>query len=44
MGMHGDEIIIAFDEPRMLTREDLKSPSKEIEATITLFRRRLKSQ
>lgn len=44
MGDHADKTIIAFDEPRILTREDLKNPSKEIEATITLFRRRLKSQ
>jgi len=44
MGIHGDEVIVAFDEPRILTREDLKNPSKEIEATMTLFRRRLKSQ
>ena len=40
---HGDEVIIAFDRPQVLTREDLSKSEKQVERTITLFRRRLKS-
>lgn len=43
MGQHGDEVIIAFDRPQVLTREDLSKSEKQVERTITLFRRRLKS-
>lgn len=43
MGQHGDEVIIAYEDPRLITREDLLNSEKEIEATLTLFRRRLRS-
>jgi len=43
MGQHGDEVIIAYDRPRLIIREDLLDSEKEIEATLTLFRRRLSS-
>lgn len=43
MGYHGDEVIIAYDRPRLITREDLLNSEKEIAATLTLFRRRLSS-
>ncbi|MBW2045504.1 MAG: DUF4062 domain-containing protein [Deltaproteobacteria bacterium] len=42
MGTHDNEIIIAFDSPRLITRENLLCPEKEIEAVIALLRRRLK--
>jgi len=42
MGQRGDEVIMAFDQPRLLTRQELQNPEKEIEATLSLFRRRLK--
>ena len=41
MGKHNDEIM-AFDQPRLLTRSDLENIKNEITAVITLFRRRLK--
>jgi len=44
MNQYEDDLVVAFDEPRMLTRSDLKRPEAEIEATLSLFRRRLKSQ
>ena len=43
MGQHGDEVVIAFDRPQVLTREDLTKSERQVERTITLFRRRLKS-
>lgn len=43
MGQHGDEVVIAFDRPQVLTREDLSKSERQVERTITLFRRRLKS-
>lgn len=41
MGHHGDQVIIAYERPRLIVREDLLDSQKEIEATLTLFRRRL---
>ncbi len=42
MNQHENDLVVAFDSPRVLTREDLKQPTAEIEATLSLFRRRLK--
>ncbi|MCK4325363.1 DUF4062 domain-containing protein [bacterium] len=43
MGGHGDEVIIAFDSPRLITRRDLLNPEKEAEAVLALIRRQMKS-
>ena len=42
MGNHGERVVSAFDDPRLITRADLENPGKEIEAVLTLFRRRLR--
>ncbi|MDP2993278.1 MAG: DUF4062 domain-containing protein, partial [Deltaproteobacteria bacterium] len=42
MGMGGDKIVSAFDQPRLITRADLRTPDRELEAIITMFRRRMK--
>jgi len=42
MSMCSDEIIQAFDIPRLITRIDLRVPDRELETIITFFRRRLK--
>ncbi|MCL5883905.1 MAG: DUF4062 domain-containing protein [Deltaproteobacteria bacterium] len=42
MGSHGETIVTAFDDPRLITRADLENPRREIEAALTLFRRRLR--
>ena len=42
MGMGGDTIVPAFDQPRLITRADLRMPDREFEAIITMFRRRLR--
>lgn len=42
MGQHSDEIVVAFDKPRLITRSDIENNKNEITAVITLFRRRLK--
>lgn len=39
---HSNETIMAFDQPRVLTRSDLEDTKNEIAAVITFFRRRLK--
>jgi hypothetical protein len=44
VGQHGDEAILAFERPRLITRKDLEKPENEIDAVLALFRRRLKSQ
>ena len=44
MGSHGDEIEIAFDRPRLITRAELAMSEVEVSATLTLFRRRLKTR
>jgi hypothetical protein len=41
-GFHNEEMILAFDKPRILTRSDIGNAVNEITAAITLFRRRLK--
>jgi hypothetical protein len=38
-----DDIVPAFDQPRLITRIELANPEKEIDRIIILFRRRLKS-
>ena len=43
VGQHGDEVILAFERPRLMTRKDLENPENEINAALTLFRRRLKA-
>ncbi len=43
MGMHRKEEVIAFDQHKMLSRAELKSPSQYIETAVSLFRRKLKS-
>ena len=42
MGSHGETIVSAFDDPRLITRADLDNPGREIETVMTLFRRRLR--
>lgn len=42
MGMRGDKIVPAFDQPRLVTRADLRTPDRELEATITMFHRRMR--
>ena len=42
MAMRSEEIVSAFNEPRLITRADLQTPNRELEAIITLFRRRLR--
>ncbi len=42
MGNHGDEVVLAFDKARLITRESLIGPEEEIQAVIVLLRRRLK--
>lgn len=42
MSQYENDLVVAFDEPRLLTREDLRRPDTEIQATLSLFRRRLK--
>ena len=44
VGQHADETILAFERPRLIVRKDLEKPEIEINATLTLFRRRLKSR
>jgi len=41
MNDYGNKVIIAFDKPRLVTRELLVKPEKEIDAILTLFRRRM---
>ena len=43
MGQQGERVIIAFDQPRLITREDLANSDNEIQANLVLFRRRLKT-
>lgn len=40
MGRSRDEAVTAFDEPRTISRSDLKNPSNEIERVSTLLRRK----
>lgn len=42
IGNHGEAPVSAFDVPQLITRADLRNPGKEIERTISLFRRRLR--
>lgn len=42
MSMGGEEVVIAFDQPRVLTRVELASFQKYTDATLALFRRRLR--
>jgi len=42
MNMKDTGIVAAFDKPRLIIRDVLRSPEKEIEAALTMFRRRLK--
>lgn len=42
MSMRDNTPIKVFDNPRLVNRFDLKSPEKEIEVVISLFRRKLK--
>jgi hypothetical protein len=42
MGTGTDEVVAAFDRPRLIIRAKLKEPEQEIEAVITMFRRRLR--
>jgi hypothetical protein len=42
MGMGRDKIVPAFDQSKVITRADLLAPDRELEATITMFRRRMK--
>jgi len=44
MGLHGDAVIPAFDQPQLIARRDLENPEKLINSIITLFRRRLAMQ
>ncbi|MFA4901588.1 MAG: DUF4062 domain-containing protein [Desulfobaccales bacterium] len=39
-----DDVVAAFDKPRLITMAELRSPEKEIERVITLFSRRLKRE
>lgn len=41
MNAFGDKVIIAFDKPRVITREGLVKPEKEIDAVLVLLRRRM---
>ena len=38
---HGNKIVIAFDKPRVITRELLVKPEAEIDAVLVLLRRRM---
>lgn len=40
----GTDKVQAFDRPRIITRQDLSSSGSEVEAVMTLLRRRLKDQ
>lgn len=42
MGMRDEAIVRAFDKPRLIVRADLRMPEPELEAVITMFRRRLR--
>ncbi len=43
MSMRSDKApIVAFEKPRVITRADLRTPEREVEAIIALFRRRLR--
>ncbi len=44
MGIVDDKIVMAFDQPRLITRVDLRAPDRELEATITMFRRRMREK
>jgi hypothetical protein len=37
-----EAVVPAFDQPRLVTRADLRMPDREFEAVITMFRRRLR--
>lgn len=43
IGMHENQIIGAYDEPRIINRADITNPEQEILRVISLFRRRLRS-
>jgi Domain of unknown function (DUF4062) len=42
IGTRHEEIVIAFDRPKLITRAEFVTLDEEVKATITLFRRRLK--
>lgn len=39
--MRSDTKVAAFDQTRLITRADLRAPDRELESTITMFRRRM---
>jgi len=42
LGDHGDKVFIAFDKPRIITRDGFILLEKEIETVLVVLRRRLK--
>lgn len=40
--MFGDDVVSAFERPQIIIRSDLVNSAKEIERTLTMFRRRMK--
>jgi hypothetical protein len=38
---YGEEVVIAFDQPRLVMRSDLVNPEEEIKSSLALFRRRI---
>ena len=42
IGKYGDEVVIAFETPRLINREELLNYEAKILDTLTMFRRRLK--
>lgn len=44
MGAGTTSIVQAFDKPRIITRDDLSSSNREVEAVMTLLRRQLRDQ
>ena len=43
MTMFGKDIVMAFEQPNLVVREDLANPTEEIEKTLTMLRRRMKT-
>lgn len=41
MNNYGNKVIITFDKPRLITRECFVKPEKEIDAVLTILRRRM---
>jgi hypothetical protein len=42
IGFHGDEIVIAYPQPRIVSRWDLANPAQEATRTLAMFRRQLR--